>query len=177
MKVVLLVLALQTAAIAQTPSLADAAKQERARRQNLPPAPVINNETVRNSTAPAISDLTAKSPEKGEVKPGEKTTDKAKGEGAPHDEAWWRETFQKARTDVKRAEDHAKVVELELNQLNTDFLQRSDVYNRENVIGPKLDDKRKELATAQSQVDRAREKLAQLEEDLRQSGGAPGWAR
>lgn len=176
MKALLLVLVLQSAAIAQTPSLADAAKQERERRQNLPPTRVITDQTIRDLTAPPISDLVAKSPDKGEAKPDEKSADK-KTAVESHDEAWWREAFGKAREEVKRAEEKVKVAELELNQLNKDFLTRSDIFNREGVIGPQLEAKRNELTVAQTQADRAREKLAQLEEDLRRSGGLPGWAR
>jgi len=177
MKALLLVLVLQTVANAQTPSLADAAKQERERRQNLQPTRVITDQTIRDLTAPPISDLVAKPADKGEAKPEEKPADKTKATAEPHDEAWWREAFSKARQEVKRAEDKAKVVELELNQLNKDFLTRSDIYNREGVIGPQLEAKRNELTVAQTQADRAREKVAQLEEDLRRSGGPPGWAR
>jgi len=171
MKALLLLFVLQTVALAQTPSLADAAKQERERRQNLPAARVINDQSIRELTAPPISDLVVKSPDKPEAKPEQKTSDK------DHDEAWWRNAFQKAREEVKRTEDHAKVVELELNRLNTDFLTRSDIYNREGQLGPQLNAKRAELVTSQSEADRAKEKLAQLEEDLRRAGGPPGWAR
>ncbi len=177
MKVLWFLLIFQTAAIAQTPSLADAARQERERRRNLPDAPVITNQTIRDLTAPPISDLVAKSPDKPEVKPDQKAADKPATGAAPHDEAWWHDTFRTAREDLKRAEEHVAVAQLELNKLNTEFLTRSDIYDREQQLGPKVNAKRSELAIAQSDVDRAREKLAQLEEDLRRAGGPPGWAR
>ena len=179
MKVLWFVLIFQTAATAQTtPSIAEAARQERERRQNLPPGRLITDQTIRDLTAPPISDLVAKSPDKGEVKPDQKdqkAVEKPKTE--THDEAWWRETFKNAREDLKKAEDHVKVTQLELNKLNMEFLTRSDIYDREQQLGPPLNAKRSELTIAQSEVDRAKEKLAQLEDDLRRSGGLPGWAR
>ena len=41
------------------------------------------------------------------------------------DEKWWREKFEAARTDVRRAENQAAVAQLELNSANRDFLTRS----------------------------------------------------
>ena len=57
MKVLWFLLIFQTAAIAQTPSVADAARQERERRKNLPVAPVITNQTIRDLTAPLMVEL------------------------------------------------------------------------------------------------------------------------
>jgi len=181
MKALVLMLVLQSAAIAQTqtPSLAEAAKQERERRQNLSPTRVVTDQSIRDLTVPPISDLVAKSPDKAEPKSDQKTSEKPKSEAdnAPHDEAWWRNAFQKARDEVKRTDDRVNVLQLDLNKLNTEFLRRSDIYDREQQLGPQVNAKRNELATAQSEADRAKEKLASLEEDLRRAGAPPGWAR
>ena len=58
----------------------------------------------------------------------------------------WRDAFKQARDDVKRAEDRAQVLQLELNKLNMDLLTRSDIYNREGQLNPLIDAKNKELA-------------------------------
>jgi hypothetical protein len=78
---------------------------------------------------------------------------------------------------LKRAEDQRLVLELKRNELNTEMLRQSDVYNRENIIRVALNALEIELAAARRQVDTAVQKLADLEEELRRSGGLPGWAR
>ncbi len=78
---------------------------------------------------------------------------------------------------MKRAEDRAQIVQLELNKLNLDLLTRSDVFNREMQLNPLIDAKNKELAESEKSLDAAREKVSQLENDLRRSGSPSGWSR
>jgi hypothetical protein len=58
-----------------------------------------------------------------------------------------------------------------------DLLTRSDIYNREGVIGPQITAKKMELGAAETEAEQARKNVAQLEDDLRRAGGPPGWAR
>ncbi len=41
------------------------------------------------------------------------------------DEKWWREKFEAARTEIRRAENQVAVAQLELNAANRDYLTRS----------------------------------------------------
>lgn len=164
MKIPLLILILQL-----TPSLGDIARQERARQKDGTVAATtktITNETL--GTAIAEPEALPASD-----KPANKAADTAK----PHDEAWWRDAFKEARSDVQRAEDRSKVLELEIRKLKLDLLTKSDLYNREGVLGPQITAKEKDLDAAHKDADTARSKVTQLEEDLRRAGAPSGWSR
>jgi hypothetical protein len=94
-----------------------------------------------------------------------------------NDEKYWRKLFDKARTDLKQAEDQVQLLNNKANNLTTAILTRSDIYNRENVLGAEASKNQKELEDAQKKVDDAKQKIADLEEDLRKAGGPAGWAR
>ena len=178
MKTALLILVLNTMAFAQGPSLGEVARQERARQKSSTGNLKVTNETLGTAEAlpPPVEPVkaNAESPKTSDAKTDVKTDAKAEG---PHDEASWREAFKQARDAVKRAEDHAQVVQLELNKLNMDLLTRSDIYNREGQLNPLIDAKNKELAASEKSVNDARDSVTQLEDDLRRSGAPVGWSR
>ena len=169
--IVLLLFALDCSA--QT--LADIARKERERQKNargnvttvgVPqgiPA-TTSAGTSSTTTAPAPAAAAA-------AKPTGPTDNKGR------DEKYWREAFQKARDEAKRAEDQAAVLELNLKQLNTQLLQNSEIYNRENRLGVQINDTQKELDNARKNAEAGKKRIADLEEELRRSNGLPGWAR
>jgi len=82
-----------------------------------------------------------------------------------HDENYWRPKFDAARLAVKRAEDNLKLLDLRVNQTSLKMRGLSGIIALQN-----RDIARKDLADAQ-------QKLADLEDQLRRSGGLPGWSR
>jgi len=184
MKLAWLILVLVPTAVgAQTPSVADVARQERARQKNLTSAVTVTNESLGTKVAdpapvapPAPEKEAAADPSaaKAAEKPAETATPSAV---APHDEKSWREAFKLARDDAKRADDRVQILKLELSKLNMDLLTRDDIYNKEGQLGPKLAAKNAELATAEKDADKFRKKVTQLEDDLRRSGSPAGWSR
>jgi hypothetical protein len=178
MKTALLILVFNSMVFAQGVSLGDAARQERARQKASTGNIKVTNETLGTAGAlpPAAEPVKAdaESPKTSDVKADVKSDDKGEG---PHDEASWRDAFKQARDAVKRAEDHLQTVQLELNKLNLDLLTRSDIFNREGQINPLIDAKNLELADSEKSLNAAREKVSQLENDLRRSGSPSGWSR
>jgi hypothetical protein len=185
MKTALLILVLNSMVYAQGVSLGDAARQERARQKASTGNIKITNDTLGTSAAlpPEAEDAKpesadGKTADGKDVKAEGKTDAKpeAKVEG-PADEASWRAVFKQARDDVKRAEDRSQLAQLELNKLNMDLMNRSDIFNKENQLNPLIDAKNKELAAAEKAVVDARAKVTQLEDELRRSGAPIGWSR
>jgi chromosome segregation ATPase len=158
-------------------TLADVARRERERKQNLHSTVVIVNGAATtaaastSSTSSSASSAAAPSAASAAQKPAGPTDNKG------HDEKYWRTQFQKARADLKAAEDKAQLLDLKMKDLNTQLLRQSDVYNRENRLGPELTDTQKQLDDARKQVDQAKQKITDLEDELRRSGGPPGWSR
>ena len=70
-----------------------------------------------------------------------------------------------------------QLLDLKVKELNTQLLNRSDIYNKENRLGPEIADTQKQLDDARNEAVQAKQKLSDLEDELRKSGGPPGWAR
>ena len=179
MKRIAILLLLTFAVDASAQTIADIARRERARQKQ-----VQNKGTYTNSTTPAtLTPPTAAGAAAPAQTTAEKPADAAAAKPAGpvdnrgRDEKYWRDAFQKARTDLKRAEDNVQILEGKVKDLNTQVLRQSDVYNRENVIGSQITATQKELDTAKKDAEQARAKVTSLEEELRTTGGLPGWAR
>jgi hypothetical protein len=178
MKTALLILVFHSMAFSQGVSLGDAARQERARQKNSTGNLKVTNETLGTAEGPPSTSEPAKKDTDAANAATPKAEDIADDTGdSPHDEASWRAAFSHARDAVKRAEDHVQIVQVELNKLNLDLLTRSDIFNREGQLAPLIDAKNKELADAEKDLAAAKEKVSQLETDLRKSGSPSGWAR
>ena len=100
-------------------------------------AVVITNETLRIEASDGTEAKQATEP-KAEGTPAATATPAAPARGSAEpqapgqpaqadarDETWWRSKFERARTDMRRAENQAAVAQLELNSANRDFLTRS----------------------------------------------------
>jgi hypothetical protein len=198
---VLLLLSFTIEAPAQT--IAELARKERARQQqvqNQRKGPVITNATavggVPSSSvkptqpAPATTQSTAPAtaaPATASTAPATAPATTTPATSAPkpagpvdnqgRDEKYWRQVFQEARAAAKRADEIVQIQEANVKDLQMQLLRQSDVYNRENVIGPKLTAAQRDLETAKRESEQAKSKISQLENDLRVAGGLPGWAR
>jgi len=169
--VVLLIALLVTSAVCWAQSLADVARKERERQRQVQSSATYSNSgttatvsTTSSSTVPSIGIPSA-------------TQAAGPTDNQGRDENYWRTTFQKAREDVKRAEEKLQLLDLKIKDLNSQLLQRSDIYNRENTIGPQITASQAELDRARNEAEAAKQKIIDLEEELRRSGGLPGWAR
>jgi uncharacterized coiled-coil protein SlyX len=95
----------------------------------------------------------------------------------PNGEAAWRKRFQAQRDKIAKAEKELDILGRELEKAQVEYYpdpqkamkqqnSRADI----NAINAKIDAKRKE-------VDQLRQGLDDLEDQLRKSGGDPGWGR
>jgi predicted RNase H-like nuclease (RuvC/YqgF family) len=153
-------------------TLADAARKERQRQQAARSKVVVTN-SAKTGAAPAPTTAAPSSTpdQQAASKPATITDNKGR------DEKYWRAAFQQARDDVKRAEARVEVLDLRLKNLNTLLLRQSDIYNREYRLAPEITAAQKELEDARKEVEQSKKKVTDLEDELRRSGGLPGWAR
>jgi DNA gyrase/topoisomerase IV subunit A len=153
-------------------SVADIARKERQRQQTAKSKVVVIGSGTRATIEPTPA--AKPSPASG-TNSAPKSTGVTDNKG--RDEKYWRTTFQNARDDLKRAEARAEILDLRVKGLNTQLLQRTDIYNRENRLGPEITSTQKELEDARKEAEQAKKKLTDLEDELRRSGGPAGWAR
>jgi hypothetical protein len=157
-------------------SLADAARKERERQRTSKSKVVVigwgtTASTVKTPSATPSANAATAAEAPTAPKPLTITDNKGR------DEKFWRTAFQNAREDVKRAEARVEILDLRLKGLTTQLLQQSDIYNRENRIGAETTAAQQALEGARRDLEQARKKVTDLEDDLRRSGGPAGWAR
>jgi hypothetical protein len=178
-------------------TIADIARQERAKRKETPKttAPITNARVAKAakgsevSSAPATPAPTTPSPDTipatplavspipqtATKPPAPEPTKAPEAKKDERDEQWWRNEFDKARVEVRRAENQAAVAQLELNAANRDYLTRS--YDPDGRGPTAIGAATAKLDAAKKNVEAARARLALLEEELRRSGAPAGWAR
>jgi chromosome segregation ATPase len=163
---------------ASAQTLADIARRERARQRPGQNIIVITNGVTVTTAASTSGTAVVPAPAGNEAQtaakpggPGEITDNQG------HNQKYWRDAFQKARDEVTRAEAKVQILEMKVRDLNMGVLRQSDVYNRENRLGAEITAAQAELDQARREAEQARQKITDLEDELRRSGGPPGWAR
>jgi parvulin-like peptidyl-prolyl isomerase len=159
--------------------VAAAARKAREQQKAEPkPKKVFTNDDMP-SPPPASSTQPAKSAGGDTAKtdaPSAQGDDK-NAEDPPNSEAYWRKRFQKVRDKIDVAEKELDVLQRELDKDQVQYYpdpqkallqqhDRSDINNK----AAKIDAKKKEIEGLNQQ-------LSDLEDELRKSGGDPGWAR
>jgi hypothetical protein len=164
-------------------SVADAARKAQAEKKNSPKAKMtIDNDNLDTlkGTINVVGEEPA-SPEDQAKKPAadEKTpTGAAPGEKGPaKDEGFWRQKFADAN---KKLTDDAHELDILQREYN---LKQQQYYNGDPQAAMKQDYSRQDLNDSKSKIDdktalvaQDRTDIANLEDELRQAGGDPGWA-
>jgi len=172
------------------PSLAEAARKARAERAKMgaTKVPMFTNDNIPRAGGLSIA---------GSVTPASATTGgeaaategAATGEGEAGakkedkcDEQCWRGKFQEQRNKIKDAERELDVMQREYNLARVQYNQDPNVamreqYSNNTAGGRELQDLLNRINNKKADIDRLKQALSALEDDLRKSGGQPGWAR
>ena len=169
--------------------VADAARKAREAKKEAPkPKKVYTDDDIKRS-APEPQPAPAAAPVDGSgattaqaVGDAAKTTDAAKNQDAtqkedPNGEAAWRKKFQGQRDKIEKIMKELEVLGRELEKAQMEYypdpqkaMTQQNTRGDVNAITTKIDAKKQELA-------QLRQGLDDLEDQLRKSGGNPGWAR
>jgi len=180
-------MALAFAGAAYAQSLADLAKKEKERREQVKGESkvITNQQAARFSTGSGSTTTRAAetaTPKPGSEKEGgtETGAKPAKPESdEPTDfqgrpESYWRQTLADARRKVKELENEGNVIILKLNDLQNQFYREADGFKQQSI--------QREINKTFGQQDENKEKLAAAKSDLddllkeaRKSGALPGW--
>jgi len=158
---------------------AERAKKEGAKvkvytNDNIPGASTIS--TVGTVFAPPEAEAAAE----GAAAEGEAPA--AEGAAKDCDEQCWKGKFAEQRTKIKDAEMELDVLQREYNLARIQFSQDPNTamreqYSNNTAGGRELQDLMNRINEKKAQVDKLKQELSGLEDDLRKSGGQPGWAR
>ena len=167
-------------------SLGDAARKARAQKKEpAKSSKVFTNDDVGDlkgtisvigNEPPSSDKSVAGTADKDAAKPADQKAAADAKKPAPKDEAYWRGKFAAAR---KRLADDSKELDLLQREHNLKLTQYSqdptyamhEQYNRED-----LNKTQSEIDAKQQDVAKDKQAIADLEDELRKSGGEPGWA-
>lgn len=159
--------------------VAEAARRARAEKKQAPTtsAKVYTNddvESLKGTVSVVGPDLNA---------PAAKDSDKSAAAAppavpaAPKDEAGWRKSFADAR---KKLADDAKeldILQREFNLKQEQYYTDPNASLREEYSRDDINKTRAEIDMKKQDVDNDNQAISDLEDQLRKSGGDPGWAR
>jgi len=160
--------------------LVEAARKAREAQKNAPKASAVFTNDNIPATPGAVSVVGSAAPEASskQSSSSDKTTGAGQANSSPkNDEATWRKKFADARQKLAQDQTELSVLQRESDQLQLQYypdptkalmqsVDRSDIVKKQKAI----DDKKK-------QIDADQQAISTLEDELRQAGGDPGWAR
>ncbi len=92
------------------------------------------------------------------------------------DEKYWRAKFSDARQGLKKAELELSVLQRELAKLQVEYYPDpqkalAQQFSRSDIIKKQAD-----IDAKQKEIDQRKQDLSDMQDELRRSGGDPGWA-
>jgi hypothetical protein len=167
-------------------SLADLAKQEKERREEIKNNRVITDEEAASyvkegQASPALPEqpLGTTPPEKQGSEAANKPqannteTDEPK-DFAGRPESFWRNTMAEARKSVKDLTNEANVIVLKIADMQNKFYRMDDGFKRED-IQREIQKSYYEQDLNKQNLEKAKSGLQDLENEARKSGALPGW--
>jgi hypothetical protein len=168
--------------------VADAARKAREMKKDAPkPKKVYTDDDVKRS-APAPEAAPAPASAAGDangaaaatrVKPAgesDKAGDATKTED-PNSETAWRKRFQAQHEKIAKVEKELDILGRELEKAQLEYYPDPQKALREQFDRADINTKTAKIETKRKELEQLRQGLDDLEDQLRKSGGDPGWAR
>lgn len=172
----------QPAAQSTGDPIADAARKARERKKEAPkPKKVYENDDVSTKPAPSAPAATASSaaataPKEG-AEGGEAQSEAGAGEKPKNDEATWRKRFSGVRAKLADAEKELDILQREQEKAQVQYYSDPQKALSEQYTRQTVNEKDTKIAAKKQEIAGLKQQLSDMEDQLRQSGGDPGWAR
>lgn len=164
----------QTGGPTETPTLVEAARAERERRQTSDqPAIVITNKNLSEFATGELTITDAPETEDIEAPPG--TSPEATE--LAEDEAYWRRRAREIRIEWREAVESIPEAESRVAELRMAFYREDDGFYRDQEIKPAWDKSLRDLDEARLMAVEKEKELELFLESGRRSGALPGWLR
>jgi chromosome segregation ATPase len=175
-----------TSSGSQSDSLGDAARKARAQKKDSSkPAKVFTNDDMGGlrGTISVVGNEPAQA--SGADKSAEKTEDKKPANGADvkdakkdevKDESYWRTKLAAARKVLADDMKEVDILQRELNLKQEQYSQDPNFAMHEQNSRADINKARSEIDAKKQDLVKDKEALSELEDELRKSGGDPGWA-
>src|SRR5882724_5330882 len=161
--------------------VADAARKARESKKDAPkPKKVYTDDDLKRSTVePAAASTSAPVSGSGAAtKAGEstKTGDAAKDED-PNSEKAWRKRFQVQHDKISKAERELDVLTRELEKAQIEYYPDPQKAMTQQNSRADINEKQAKIDAKKKELEQLKQGLGDMEDQLRKSGGDPGWAR
>jgi hypothetical protein len=172
-------------------AVADAARKARESKKDAPkPKRVITDDDLKTSgprsdVAPASAPVDATgatSAATGQAagnaaKPGDAAKAGEAPKEDPNGETAWRARFKEAHEKIAKAEKELDILSREVEKAQIEYYPDPQKAMKEQNTRTEINDKRAKIDAKRKELDQLRQALNDLEDELRKSGGNPGWAR
>jgi len=95
----------------------------------------------------------------------------------PNSEAAWRKRFQAQRDKIAKAEKELDILTRELEKAQVEYYPDPQKAMTQQNTRADINEKQAKIDAKKRDLDQLRQGLDDLEDQLRKSGGDPGWAR
>ena len=161
--------------------VADAARKAREDKKNAgKPKKVYTDDDVKPAAAAATTAGAAPSDAGGAAVSGAAGPQKPGDPGAtedPNGEKAWRKRFKDQHDKLAKAETELSVLQREVQKAQIEYYPDPQKAMTEQNTRKEVNDKMAKIAAKQQEITQLKQGLEDLEEQLRKSGGDPGWAR
>jgi hypothetical protein len=156
-------------------SLAEAARRAREQKKNTPKqVKVITNDNIPKEGG--ISAVGDEPPAPGDAE--NPPADGAKSDKtAGSSEKKWRERFDKLQHKLEQDQADLDVMQRELGVLDLQYYNDPMKGMQQGLTRSDINEKTAKIAAKQKEIEADKQAISDAEDDLRQAGGDPGWAR
>jgi hypothetical protein len=91
-------------------------------------------------------------------------------------ETKWRKEFKEAYANLDRAEKELDILQREDNKAQLQYYSDPQKALEEQYTRKEINDKDAKIAAKKKEIEQLKQKISDMEEALRKSGGDPGWA-
>ena len=158
-------------------SVADAARKAQAQKKEAPkPKMVIDNDNLGSlsGTVNVVGEEPAPPEEQAKKEGGEEKGTKS-GE-APKDEKYWRQKFADANKKLTDDEHELDILQREYNLKQQQYYADPMAELKQEYTRQDLNDTKAKIDDKTALVAKDKSDISDLEDELRQAGGDPGWA-
>lgn len=163
-------------------SVADAARKAQAEKKTAPKAKMtIDNDNLGTltGTVNVVGQEPAPADDQTKKAAADDKTAKAAGPGGKEpvkDEAYWRDKFAAANKKLADDQHELDITQREFNLKQEQFYTDPNASLKQGYSRQDLNDSKTKIDEKKAAVDQDKTDISNLEDQLRQAGGDPGWA-
>ena len=167
-----------SAAPAADPLAAAARRAKEEKKHDAKPAKVFTNDNM-----PAVGGVStvgagpADAGASGDKATGASTTAAATTAAPAQGETYWRGKFDKLNKKLEQDQSELDVMQRELGQLSLQNYSDPNKAMQQGYSHSDIDKKTAEISAKQKEIEADKQAISDAQDDLRKSGGDPGWAR